>query len=127
MKIQQVLKKAAEALNNVQSRIAIAFSVALMSVGAHAFDFDSLVDNGQSAEDVAENADDIMKIAFNLMKGIAVVVGIVLVYQGIMRVKKANEPNSQTSPVTGIIFILLGGCLGALPLVFLTSASIIQG
>lgn len=131
MKLPNLMEKGAQAKqgwNNLLAKISVMFSVAVMSVTANAdYDFGTLVDDGQSADDVAENADGVMKIVFNLIKALGVLVGFWLVYSGIMRVKKANEPNSQTTPMQGVLFILLGGCLGALPFIFLSSASIVQG
>lgn len=115
--------------NNAIAKVATIFTVAIMSAPALAADynFDTLVENGQSAEDVASNAENLMKIFFNVIKALGVAVGFWLVYLGVMRIKKANEPNSQTTPMQGILFIALGGCLGALPFIFLSSATIVQG
>lgn len=114
--------------NNVLAKIAVAATVGLASLQASAnYDFDTMVENGQTAEDVANNTENVMKIVFGVIKALGVLVGFWLVYSGIMRIKKANEPNSNVSPMQGALFILLGGCLGALPFIFLSSATIVQG
>lgn len=114
--------------NNVLAKIAVAATVGLASLQASAnYDFGTMVENGQSAEDVANNTENVMKIVFGVIKALGVLVGFWLVYSGIMRIKKANEPNSNVSPMQGALFILLGGCLGALPFIFLSSATIVQG
>lgn len=114
--------------NNVLAKIAVAATVGLASLQASAqYNFDSMVENGQTAEDVANNTENVMKIVFGVIKALGVLVGFWLVYSGIMRIKKANEPNSNVSPMQGALFILLGGCLGALPFIFLSSATIVQG
>lgn len=126
--IKEICVNTQQGFDRCLAKISVLFALALMAVSSHAkYDFEVLVDNGQSAEDVADNADTVMKIIFNVIKGIAVVVGLWLVYVGIMRIKKANEPNSQTTPTQGILYIALGGCLGALPFIFLSSATIVQG
>ena len=122
--------KVKQGYSHALAKLSLMFTLALMTASAHAvgeYDFETLVDNGQSAEDTASNIDSVMNIGFNLIKALAVFVGLWLIYAGIMRIKKANEPNSQTTPMQGALFILLGGCLGALPFIFLTSASIVQG
>lgn len=114
--------------NHVLAKIAVAATVGLASLQASAnYDFGTMVENGQSAEDVANNTENVMRIVFGVIKALGVLVGFWLVYSGIMRIKKANEPNSNVSPMQGALFILLGGCLGALPFIFLSSATIVQG
>lgn len=128
-----LIKKGAGAIarkyNDVLAKIAVTATVGLTSlqVSAADYDFGTLVENGQSAEDVASNTESVMKIVFGVIKALGVLVGFWLVYSGIMRIKKANEPNSNMSPMQGALFILLGGCLGALPFIFLSSATIVQG
>lgn len=130
----QLMKKCYNAgvgtYNHLLAKIAVATTVALSSLGVSAaggYDFGTMVDNGQSAQDVADNTQNVMKIVFGVIKALGVLVGFWLVYSGIMRIKKANEPNSNVSPIQGALFILLGGCLGALPFIFLSSATIVQG
>lgn len=128
-----LIKKGASAItrkyNDVLAKISATAVAGLASlqVSAAGYDFGTLVENGQTAEDVADNTESVMKIIFGIIKALAVLVGLWMVYSGIMRIKKANEPNSNVSPMQGALFILLGGCLGALPFIFLSSATIVQG
>lgn len=128
--LMEIGVKMKDAYNHALAKVSLMFTVALMSITANAegeYDFETLVSDGQSAQEAAGNIDGVMKIGFNLIKALGVLVGFWLIYSGIMRIKKANEPNSQTTPMQGALFILLGGCLGALPFIFLSSASIVQG
>lgn len=106
--------------------------LALVATGAayanqDAYNFNSMVDNGQSIDDVAENAQNAFSTIFNIIKGLGVLVGLILVFVGVMRLKKSQDQNSGVSPMQGVLLIVFGGLCAVLPWLLITSATTVQG
>ncbi len=119
-------------LNKIKDRYLAVIAmvvVMMMSVTAKAadYDFDSLVSGGDTAEDVASNIDGYSVIFYNTVKTVGVLAGAITIFAGIMRLKKANDPQSNVSMWQGLVLIIVGGLFASLPFLLLTSASTVQG
>lgn len=88
-----------------------------------AYEFGNLVDTNGGVEEVAENTTNLFEIAFNVVKAFAVLAGLVLIFIGIMKIKKSQDPNSGVSVMTGIVYLIVGGLLGVLPWVLIVMSS----
>lgn len=97
------------------------------SSAASAFDFNNIVDTGDGIEGVADNATNMFEIFFNVIKGLAVLVGLIFIFMGVMRIKKSQDPNGGVSPVSGIILLIVGGLMAVLPWLLVTMASTVSG
>lgn len=104
-------------------------SVMLITTTAKAadYDFDSLVSGGDTAEDVASNIDGYSVIFYNTLKTLGVFVGAISIFAGILRLKKAQDPQTNVTSFQGVVLIIIGGLFASLPFLLLTSASTVQG
>ena len=119
-------------LNKIQqSYISLVAMVMVMLITTTAkaadYDFDSLVSGGDTAEDVASNIDGYSVIFYNSLKIVGVLMGAICIFTGILRLKKAQDPNSNVTSTQGIVLIVVGGLFASLPFILLTAASTVQG
>lgn len=102
-------------------------ALALSPSASAAYEFNNLVDTGEGVEGVAENATNMFEIFFDVVKALAVLVGLIFIFMGVMRIKKSQDPNSGVSPVAGIILLIVGGLMAVLPWLLVTMASSVSG
>lgn len=90
------------------------------------YDFDNLVEKGDDLDDVNASIEGYSTTTFNAIKAVGVLVGIITVFAGVARLKKAQDANSGVSPMQGLALIALGGLFAVLPWLLITSASTVQ-
>lgn len=78
---------------------------------------------GGSLKTVNANINDLSTDTFVMIKTVATVVGLVLVFIGVMRLKKSQDQNSGVSPMQGIMMMVFGGLCAILPWLLFTSAN----
>lgn len=103
----------------------LALLYSLLFHAAHAFmNTGGAVNTGNNTLiDVNKNIEKYATSTFDMIKVVGVVVGLIVVFGGVMRIKKSNDPGSNDSPAQGVFMIVLGGALAALPWILLMAAS----
>jgi uncharacterized membrane protein len=78
---------------------------------------------GGSLKSVNANINSLSEDTFTMVKTFATLVGLVLVFIGVMRLKKSQDQNSGISPMQGILMMVFGGLCAILPWLLFTSAN----
>lgn len=115
---------------SIKAKIVAAFAVAMavvLPMTTHAA-FDgasghSQYGGGGSLKSVNANINDLSEDTFTMVKTFATLVGLVLVFIGVMRLKKSQDQNSGVSPMQGILMMVFGGLCAILPWLLFTSAN----
>ena len=104
----------------------MAFLLTTQANANNGYNFDNLVDSGQTLDDINSNIEGYSQTTFNMIKAVGVLAGIIFVFAGVLRLKKSQDPNSGVSPVQGIALIVIGGLCAVLPWLLITSASTVS-
>ena len=122
--IKLLLQKAQDKITAVELFIVAMF----FSLQAKAnFDMTGTVGSGDSFNDVATNITGISETAFTLIKIIAGLAGLGIVFMGVMHIKKSQDPNSGVTAGRGVVYLIVGGLLGALPWLYQMSTTTVSG
>lgn len=113
---------------NTRSTMLFVFFMSFFVQAVHAstFNTDKVVSSNNNLDTINDSITAYSTTTFTMIKTVGVLVGLVMVFAGVMRLKKSQDQNSGVSPMQGIMLIVIGGMLAVLPWILLTTAGTVS-
>lgn len=125
------MKRTFSFLNNLYTQLGVALTMACMSGASHAdgnYDFNDVMSNqAVTAQEASNNIISLTEIAFTVIKAVAFVMGIILVFMGLWRFKKAQDNSREYSMGSSLILMAIGGAMASIVYIYGFSARLITG
>lgn len=106
--------------------VVLTFLIVLPAYASNSYNFDNLTSGNKNIGDSMNTFTGYFIQGYNFLKSLGVLVGLVMIFAGITKLKKANESNGQISAMSGIWLIVLGGAMASISAILLIMAATVQ-